>query len=237
MLFPKLRHCLLGGLFSLALTASCLAQPAAPTILPISHPTNTLVFVTPDRTDWTYPLGATGSFRIKVDLKPFPTGGVPVKYRLGSEMREGAETNVFVPAEGLVLPVTSPAEPGFIRCIVTTTIDGKNLRELATMGFAPEKITPTQTEPADFDKFWAEQKAALEKIPADFQLTPAPELSTTNVEVSYLSFQNVGGWYGRAAFTACFACRAALVRFLPCSMFPVRAFEVTPVCAVSLKKA
>jgi len=27
-------------------------------------------------------------------------------------------------------------------------------RGLATAGFSPEKIKPTQTEPADFDAFW-----------------------------------------------------------------------------------
>ena len=114
MCLPKLRHRSLCLLAALVTAASCLAQPVAgvstfaPTILPITHPTNELVFVAPDRADWTYPLGATASFRITVDVKPFPPGGVPVKYRLGPEMREGAETNAIVPAEGLVLPVTSP---------------------------------------------------------------------------------------------------------------------------------
>ena len=195
-----LRRFSCGFLLTLALTANCLAQPFTPTILPITHPTNATVTVAPDRADWTYPLGATGSFRITINAKPYPSEGVPIKFRLGPEMREGAETNAIVPAEGLVLLVTSPSEPGFIRCIVTFTNAGKTNRELATMGFAPEKITPTQTEPADFDKFWADQKAALAKVPADYQLIPAPELSTTNVEVSYLSFQNVGGWSGPSRF-------------------------------------
>ena len=192
-----------GLLLALVLVATCLAQSNAtfaPTILPVTHATSSPLTVLPDHADWTYPPGGAASFRISFDVKPYPAGGVPVKYRLGPEMREGAETDAIVSAEGLVLPVTPPSEPGFIRCIVTATVDGKSLRELTTAGFAPEKITPTQTEPADFDKFWSEQKAALAKIPADYQLTPAPDLSTTNVEVFYLSFQNVGGWYGPSRF-------------------------------------
>jgi cephalosporin-C deacetylase-like acetyl esterase len=64
------------------------------------------------------------------------------------------------------------------------------------MGFAPEQIKPTQTEPADFDSFWDTQKAALAKIEPDYRLEPAPDLSSPTVEAFYLSFQNVGGWPG-----------------------------------------
>ncbi|MBC8008907.1 MAG: acetylxylan esterase, partial [Burkholderiales bacterium] len=50
------------------------------------------------------------------------------------------------------------------------------------------------------DTFWAEQKAALAKIAPDYQLTAAPDLSDANIEVFYLSFQNVGNWSGPSRF-------------------------------------
>ena len=184
-----------------AFAPATFAQPAfAPTILPIVRPADARLMVTPDRADWTYPLGAPASFRVRFAATPYPVAGIPIKYRLGPEMREGSERDALVPAAGLVLPVTAPGEPGFVRCIVTATLDGKTLRELATVGYAPEKIAPTQTEPADFDAFWTEQKAALAKIPGDYQLTAAPELSTPELEVSYLSFQNVGTSAGPSRF-------------------------------------
>lgn len=167
------------------------------TILPVPDALATqLVRVAPDRADWTYAPGDPVTFRITVAVTPYPAEGVAIKYRLGPEMLEGAEKSATVPAAGLTLPPTSLPVPGFLRCIVTTTIDGKPERGLATAGFAPEKIRPTQTEPADFDKFWTEQKAALAKTPAEPELIPAPELSNDKVEVSYLSLQNVGGWQG-----------------------------------------
>lgn len=172
----------------------------APNFLPIERKADGILTVTPNRPDWTYALGNTASFHIKFDLKPYPSGGVKIKYKLGPEMREGAEKEAIVPAAGLLLPVQSPTEPGFIRCIVTTTLEGKPVKELATVGFSPEKIQPTQTEPADFDAFWAKQREELAKIPADFQLTPAPDLSTPTVDVFYLSFQNVGDWSGYSRF-------------------------------------
>lgn len=164
-------------------------------ILPFERAASPLK-VTPDREDWTYPMGAQASFRISFDLTPYPAAGVPIQYKLGPEMLEGAEKSAVVPPEGLVLPVTAPAEPGFVRCSVTATLDGKPVTQLATMGFAPEQIKPTQTEPADFDAFWTAQKAALAKVEPDYRLEPAPDLSSEKVEAFYLSFQNVGGWPG-----------------------------------------
>lgn len=180
--------------------APAAVPPLPPTILPAVVAADAPITVTPDRADWTYPLGAPASFRIAVAADPYPADGVPIRYRLGPEMIEGAEKDAVVPAGGLVLPVSAPADPGFVRCIVTATLNGKSVRALATVGFAPETLVPTQTEPSDFDAFWADQKAALAKVPPDYQLTPAPELSTPGVEVSYLSFQNVGGWAGPSRF-------------------------------------
>jgi cephalosporin-C deacetylase len=152
--------------------------------------------VTPDRADWTYAPGDPVTFRITVAVEPYPAEGVVIKYRLGPEMLEGAEKTVAVPAAGLALPAATLPVPGFLRCIVTATLDGKPQRAAATAGFSPEKLQPTQTEPADFDQFWTEQKAALAKVPLAPELIPAPELSTPTVEVSYLSLQNVGSWAG-----------------------------------------
>jgi cephalosporin-C deacetylase-like acetyl esterase len=82
--------------------------------------------------------------------------------------------------------------PGFLRCIATVERDGRTYRGLATAGFSPEKIKPTQIEPADFDAFWAKAKADLAALPLDPRLTPLPEESNDQVEVFQVSLQNVG---------------------------------------------
>jgi cephalosporin-C deacetylase len=189
------------ALLPLALTHPGLnAQPAPPTLLPVVQPAGAVLSVKPDRADWTYPLGAPASFHIAFDLKPYPAGGVAIKYRLGPDMREGGEIDAVVPAEGLTLPVAAQAAPGFVRCIVNATLDGKALTATATAGFAPERIQATQADPTDFDDFWQRQKEALAKVPVDLQLLPAPALSTPKVEAFYLSFQNVGNWAGPSRF-------------------------------------
>ncbi len=187
------------SLVAFAASVAGVVHAAEFTVLPVPAPAaSQLIRVAPDRADWTYAPGDPVTFRISVAVTPYPAEGVPIKYRLGPEMLEGAEQPATVPATGLVLPAATLQGPGFLRCIVTATIDGKAQRGLATAGFAPEKLAPTQTEPADFDKFWAEQKAALAKIPLEPELTPAPEFSNDRVEVFYLSLQNVGNWSGHS---------------------------------------
>jgi len=61
---------------------------------------------------------------------------------------------------------------------------------MATIGFAPEKITPTQTEPADFDRFWAQGKAELARVPLEPQLELIPEASRGAINVYHVSFRN-----------------------------------------------
>jgi len=171
--------------------------PAEWTILPVPAPADTqVVRVAPNRPDWTYAPGEPVTFRVTLAVEPYPTEGIPIQYRLGPEQFEGPEQKTLVFAGGLELPASTLAEPGFLRCIATATLDGKSHRGLATAGFAPEKIRPTQTEPADFDAFWTAQKAVLAQIPADPQLIPAPDRSTEAFEVFHFNVQNVGGWAG-----------------------------------------
>jgi cephalosporin-C deacetylase len=168
-------------------------------VLPVAAPGGSLS-LTPDHADWTYAAGEPANVRVRFALDPYPAGGVPITYRLGPDMREGAERSAVVPAEGLLLAVPPQLRPGMVRCIVSARIDGKALASTATLAFSPLGIVATQTDPADFDTFWRKQKAALDTIAPDYVLTPAPEMSNADVDVSYLSFQNMGNWAGHSRF-------------------------------------
>jgi cephalosporin-C deacetylase-like acetyl esterase len=172
--------------------------PADWTILPVP-PSSQRVRVTPDHSDWTYALGEKVRFLVTIVSQPYPEAGVKISYRLGPDMLEGMAHTAMVPATGLTLDAGPQEQPGFLRCIVTTT-DGRVERGLATAAVAPDQIRPTQTEPQDFDRFWAEQKAVLARVPMAPEIIPAPELSTRGVEVSYVSLQNVGGGAGNSRF-------------------------------------
>jgi len=187
----------LSRLLAAALLAAQLLAPGTATATRASITTvlvtgsETPLQVSLDRPGWTYQSGQAAEFLVKFNLQPYPAGGVPITYRLGPDMLEGPERTAMVPPEGLRLPVTGPAQPGFVRCLVTATVAGQRLEARATAAFDPRAIRPVQTEPADFDQFWKDQRQALDRVAPQYTLTPAPALSTEQVEVSYLHFQNV----------------------------------------------
>jgi len=145
-----------------------------------------------DHPNWTYALDEPVKFRVTLVADDEPVGDVTVKYQVGLEMLPAEQKTAVVPAEGLTIDGGTLHEPGFLRCIVTAEVGGIKYRSLATAGFAPENIRPTQAEPADFDAFWAAGKAALAQIPLDARMTLLPDECTSQIEVYHVSFQNVG---------------------------------------------
>lgn len=151
------------------------------------------VQVSPSRDDWTYQAGASVDFRVEVlrDGRPLP--GASIRYELGPEMLPATEKNtVAIPPGGLTIKATGLKEPGFLRLIAWTEVDGKTYRGLATAAFDPQRIRPTIEDPTDFDEFWKSGKDALAKVPIDARLTLLPELSTSTVNVYHVNLQNIG---------------------------------------------
>jgi cephalosporin-C deacetylase-like acetyl esterase len=107
-------------------------------------------------------------------------------------MPPAVEKMATLPPDGLVIDGGTMKEPGFLRCAVTTTVEGHEYRSVGTAAYAPEKIEPTVENPADFDAFWARAKEELAKLPIDARLTPKPDLSTAKADVYQVSLQNVG---------------------------------------------
>lgn len=140
--------------------------------------------VTADHDFWNYVPGQAVKFTV--------TGpaGTAVNYTIGPEMIRAESKSAVIPEDGvLVLDGGTMESPGFLRCVVTAAGGG---RGVATAGFSPEKIKPTQTEPADFDAFWTRAKAELATVPIDAKLTPMPQMSDDKVEAFEVNLQNIG---------------------------------------------
>lgn len=149
--------------------------------------------IAPTRGDWTYELNQPAQFQIAATLDGNPAAGLPLKVQCGQEtMPPTIEKSLTTAAQPLTLDAGTLKEPGFLRCAATIERAGKTYRGIATAGFRPDLIEPTTTAPADFDKFWADGKAELAKLPLDAKFEPQTNLSTPNVDVFHVSFQNVG---------------------------------------------
>ncbi|MBI4889905.1 MAG: acetylxylan esterase [Acidobacteria bacterium] len=151
------------------------------------------VRVSTDRADWRYSPGQPVKFHIVAVQDGHALEGVKVAYKIGPEMvAPQIEATATLAAGGLTVDGGTMKDAGFLRCIATVEANGKTYRGLATAAFDPERIQPTQKDPADFDAFWSAAKAALAKIPMDARLTPLPEYGNAGAACFHLNLQNVG---------------------------------------------
>lgn len=179
-----------------AMNVSAGESPASSAITPVPPQAQLRVAavqvrVSPDHRDWTYQLGESAKFRVNVVADNEPIENVAITYQAGQELRPTETKSAVVPLEGLVIDGGTLKEPGFLRCIVTAKVAGREVKGVATAAFAPEKITPTQTEPADFDAFWQKGREDLAKVPMEAKLTLLPDQCTDKVNVYHVSFRVV----------------------------------------------
>lgn len=164
------------------------------------------VRVAPDHRDWTYEPGDKVRFRIAVTADGHAIDDAHISYTVGpegmpAEMKTAAlpQPSPENPDGDIVIEGGVFKSPGFMRCNVTTQIAGRAYRASATAACAPEKIRPTQTEPADFDAFWKSGKDALAAVPMDARVTLLPDACTETVNVYHVSFRVPGeSWQGKA---------------------------------------
>jgi cephalosporin-C deacetylase len=150
------------------------------------------ISVAPDHTDWNYKVGEPVKFQIVVTKNSEPLLNTVIHYRVGPEMMTPVNSDSVNLKEGkIVIDGGTMKAPGFLRCKVSTWVDGNKYEGIATAGYNPEKIMPTTEVPADFTQFWDKAKADAAKLPMDAQLTLLPDRCTEKVNVYQASFQNV----------------------------------------------
>lgn len=150
------------------------------------------VIVAPDHGNWQYKVGERVRYRITVLKYGNPVKNVKLNYEIGPEKLEPGITDSAEVKDGTVsIDGGSMKQPGFLRCIVYATVDGKKYRNLATVAFEPEKITATTVMPSDFLDFWGNAKKELAKMPVDAKMTLLPERCSANVNVYQVNLQNL----------------------------------------------
>lgn len=177
-------------LFFLFRTADLLAQPVERLIK---------IVVTPDHADWLYKVGEPVRFNVVVYRNNVPLKGARLRYEIGPEKMEPTKKETVTLKDGtLVLDGGTMRTAGFLRCIATVEVDGKEYRGLTTAGFEPQTIKPTVENPADFQAFWDKAKGDLAKIPIDARMTLLPERCTELTNVYHVNLQNVNNsrFYG-----------------------------------------
>jgi cephalosporin-C deacetylase-like acetyl esterase len=148
------------------------------------------IVVTPNHANWEYKTGEPVTFSIQVMNFNVPMKDVKIVYQIGPEKMTAFKTDSAVLKDGkFVTGAVTMKEPGFLRCVVTTSFEGKQYRNLATAGYEPSMIQPTVAMPSDFDAFWKTAADELAKIPIDAKLILMPERSSALTDVYHVNFQ------------------------------------------------
>lgn len=160
-----------------------------------SQPTGKMIkiIVAPDHADWTYKLGEKVKFTVSVLQNSNLIKNVKIVYQIGLERMELSMKDSVILSGGTInLDGGTLTAPGFLRCVVTTELNGVNYRNIATAGFNPSEIKPTVQQPTDFQKFWEDAKSELAKIPIDARMILLPDRCTETVNVYQVNLQSYG---------------------------------------------
>lgn len=150
------------------------------------------ISVSPDHQDWTYKLGEKVEFVVSVTQSGRPVEMENVRYFIKEEKMEPIKEGSLQLKDGsATIAADGMKTPGFLRCEVFATVDGKEYRGLGTAAFEPEMIKPTVKMPSDFEEFWSKGKAELAEVPMDPKMIHIPERSTELVDVYHVNFQNI----------------------------------------------
>ncbi len=147
--------------------------------------------IAPDHQDWRYNVGEQVRFHVSVLEYGNPINDIEIKYLIGPEKMDPViENTITLKRSETIIKGGTMKTPGFLRCKVFVTIDGKEYSNLATAAFSPEQIKPTTTFPDDFSSFWESAMEENKKIPMEVQMTLLPERCTEKVNVYHVSIQN-----------------------------------------------
>lgn len=171
-------------IFSLGIFSQHLSFAAKPVLT---------INITSDHNKWDVKAGEMTAFIISVsDSNNLPVKDAMVVYEIGPEMIKPYikdSTKNF--GEKYVTRPYTLYNPGFLRCMVSVTFKDITYKKIHTVGYDVQKISPTVSEPSDFDSFWENAKKELAKIPIDAQVTLLPQKSTPTINVYHVSIGNI----------------------------------------------
>lgn len=174
---------------TLAITLALAAAPAGAQAPP-ARDTAVDLAVKLDRADWRYGPGDTARYTISLTRHGRPVSDVPVVVEFSHDRLAAHRIDTVTLARGAVVVRGAMPGPGFLRATAIVEIDGVRYSRYATAAFAPERIEPTTTMPADFESFWRDAIAEARKTPLEPKMTRMAERSTADVDVFHVSFQN-----------------------------------------------
>lgn len=169
-------------LFQLLSVSTMLGQPQEQMIK---------VQVAPNHANFLYKEGEKVRFTVSVLKNSVPLEDVEIFYEISEDMQSPVKKGELkIKNNSITIDAGTMKDPGFLRCQVYTKFQNKDYKGLATVGFNPQKIKPTEPLPNDFWDFWNKAKSEAAKIPMDVKMQLIPEKCTDKLNVYSVSIQS-----------------------------------------------
>jgi cephalosporin-C deacetylase len=150
------------------------------------------IVISPGRSDWTYRTGENVRFNISVSKFGLPVDNVMIEYTTGPEMLPPQKHGEIKLVNGTaIIDGGSMQAPGFLKCEVKLTYNGRTYSEFASAAIDPHSIRPSAELPPDFRDFWDKAKTELSAVPADVKMTLIPGRSNNKINVYHVSIRNI----------------------------------------------
>ncbi len=140
--------------------------------------------ITTDHKDRNYNTGEEAIIKIEAYKGGIPVDGVKVYYSTGDEMMPYKKDSATFRNGTATVAMGTRSEPGFRSCNLNFTVYGKTIKDLVKVAYSPQYIKSLTPMPEDFDKFWQNTMRKAGKTKLKPEITPLPQYSTDNVEVS-----------------------------------------------------
>lgn len=182
--------------FMLSMLSLLLVAPQNLVLGQDKQTSNLKLSISADREDAEYQSGETATFTIHVSRDGQPLANGEVTCVLSEDGWKPQPAQAVAVKDGIATLKGKLDKPGFL---LLRAQAGK-ASALAGVAYDPLLITPSLPVPEDFDEFWAVQKAALAKIPAQSKLTPV-KVNTAGMEAFDVQVDCLGkpvsGYFGR----------------------------------------
>ncbi len=152
------------------------------------------ILLIPNDSDAVYTAGEKAKVKVMVLHQGVAMENATISYKISEDLMEPhKEGDLTLKGTEGEISLGTMKQPGYLRIRATCQVEGKTYSAMSTVGFSPEKLTPTVKMPKDFEEFWKTQTSQLDKVQLKPQMELIPEKCTKDVNVYHVSYGNIGG--------------------------------------------
>lgn len=152
------------------------------------------IILVPGSSNAVYETGEKATMKVMALHQGVALENATIQYEISEDLMPAHKRDsIRLKGREAIINLGTMKKPGYLRLRATCKIDGKAYSAMSTVGFSPDKLTPTVQMPKDFREFWNGNLAKLAKVDLRPTMELVPEKCTDKVKVYHISYRNING--------------------------------------------